>query len=138
MTPELKAKFLVELEAQAGNVTRAAAICCIATNTLYEGRKTDLEFNAAWEVAAQRGFRRMEDEARRRAYEGVDEPVFYQGEVCGHIKKYSDYLMSLMLKAHDKKYRERTELVGGDNPVVIQFVDSVAGRKPEDKDDAGS
>jgi hypothetical protein len=42
----------------------------------------------------------LEDEARRRAVEGVDEPVFYQGAVVGHVKKYSDELLKMLLRAN--------------------------------------
>lgn len=33
----------------------------------------------------------------RKVAHGVDEPVFYKGEVCGHIRKYSDGWMELYL-----------------------------------------
>jgi len=42
----------------------------------------------------------LEDEGRRRADEGVDEPVFYQGAVVGHVKKYSDELLKMLLRAN--------------------------------------
>lgn len=45
----------------------------------------------------------LEDEARRRAVEGVEEPVFYQGDVVGHVKKYSDDLLKLLLKANRRE-----------------------------------
>jgi hypothetical protein len=49
----------------------------------------------------------MEQEADRRAIEGVDEPVFHKGTVVGHIRKYSDTLLIFRLKAlAPAKYRE--------------------------------
>lgn len=45
----------------------------------------------------------LEDEARRRAVEGVDEPVFYQGDVVGYTKKYSDDLLKMLLRANRRE-----------------------------------
>ena len=50
----------------------------------------------------------LEREAWRRASEGVKQPVFYQGEVCGHVQKYSDVLLIFLLKgARPDRYREQ-------------------------------
>jgi hypothetical protein len=50
----------------------------------------------------------LEDEALRRAYHGVEEPVFYEGVQCGSVTRYSDKLLMFLLKArHPAKYRER-------------------------------
>lgn len=52
----------------------------------------------------------LEAEAVRRAYEGVDEPVFYQGSECGEVRKYSDTLLMFLLKGMmPNKYRERVD-----------------------------
>ncbi len=48
---------------------------------------------------------------RRRAVEGVDEPRFHDGQICGHVRKYSDTLLIFMLKARrPDKYKERGEV----------------------------
>lgn len=53
----------------------------------------------------------LEDEAHRRAFEGVDKPVFYQGDECGTIREYSDTLAIFLLKAHNpEKYRENSKV----------------------------
>jgi hypothetical protein len=52
----------------------------------------------------------MEDEAVRRAVEGVDRPIYYRGAVCGYVTEYSDDLLIRMLKARRKdKYSDRQE-----------------------------
>ena len=43
----------------------------------------------------------MEDEAVRRAVEGVPRPVFYQGQIVGAVQEYSDELLIRMLKARN-------------------------------------
>jgi hypothetical protein len=55
----------------------------------------------------ERGTAALEDEAVRRAYHGVEEPVFYKGVQCGTVTKYSDKLLIMLLKARNPaKYRE--------------------------------
>jgi transposase-like protein len=60
----------------------------------------DPEFAAAWDEAAERGEAVRNDavraEIQRRAVEGTEEPVFYQGEVVGHVRRYSDTLLLAM------------------------------------------
>jgi hypothetical protein len=51
----------------------------------------------------------MEEEARRRAVEGTKKPIFYRGQVVGHIRDYSDVLLMFLLTAHrPERYRENT------------------------------
>jgi hypothetical protein len=40
-----------------------------------------------------------EDEADRRAVEGVKKPVFYKGVECGFVREFSDQLLTVQLKA---------------------------------------
>jgi hypothetical protein len=54
----------------------------------------------------------IRDEIRRRAIEGVDEPVFYKGDVVGHVRKYDSGLLQMMAKAHLPEYREKLEVTG--------------------------
>jgi hypothetical protein len=52
-----------------------------------------------------------EEEADRRAMEGVEEPVFFQGTPCGTIRKFSDQMLAIQLKAgNPEKYAERKSL----------------------------
>ena len=76
-------------------------------------------FDQQIKEAIEEGTEALEDEALRRAQWGVDEPVFFQGEICGSVKKYSDVLLMFLLKARaPEKYRERQTLehtgVGGE------------------------
>jgi hypothetical protein len=48
---------------------------------------------------AETGTDLLEDEALRRAEDGVAEPRFYEGRLCGHVQKYSDTLLIFLLKA---------------------------------------
>jgi hypothetical protein len=99
--------FLTAL-AECGNVTYAASRAGIPRRTVYALRKKDEEFAKAWRESADIGVRILEDEACRRAMEGVETPVFYQGKEVGVVRKYSDTLLMALLKAHrPEKYADK-------------------------------
>ena len=67
-------------------------------------------FAAAWDEVEDAVADTMERELYRRAVEGVDKPVFHQGDEVATIREYSDTLLIFGLKgARPEKYRERTE-----------------------------
>lgn len=65
------------------------------------------ELREDYEAARGRSFENIRAEIKRRAIDGVDEPVFHLGEVVGHIRKYSDRLLGAMAKANLPEYREQ-------------------------------
>ena len=102
-----KAAFLAAL-AEVGNITQAAEIAGLDRKTHYIWMKNDPDYPALYEEAMEQAADRLEQEARRRAVEGVEEPVFYQGKQVGTIRKYSDTLLIFLLKgARPEKYAER-------------------------------
>lgn len=119
-----KEQILLDMLATGKSVYKAAAAAGIGRSTAYEWRDSDPEFKARWEEALEAGIDAMEDEAHRRAVEGVDEPVFYQGEVCGEVRKYSDTLLIFQLKARrPEKYRENVDVNhrGNINVAVVSY-----------------
>ena len=123
VTPEKRAQFLALLS-EYGNVTRAAEESGCGRIMLYKIRREDESFAAEWEEAARIGAARLEDEARLRAVEGWQEPVWHKGVQCGTVRKFSDTLLICLLKAHHPdKYRENIKqtVEGGDTPVSISF-----------------
>ena len=74
-----KAMFLAQL-ADAGMVTESAQAAGVDRKTVYNWRKTDKEFAQAWDDALVAGTEILEREATRRAVDGVEEPVIYQGQ----------------------------------------------------------
>ena len=117
LTPERQAAFLAALATSGGNVTRACEAVDISRFTAYSWRDDDPVFAAEWERAKEAGIDALEDEARRRAFEGTGKPVFHQGIQCGTIQEYSDTLTIFLLKgARPEKYRERisNEVTGKD------------------------
>jgi len=92
----------------------------------FKADEKNANFSAEWDNAIEEGVDRLEAEAHRRAFVGVNEPVIYQGKMSTvtdnagterplTVKKYSDQLTVVLLKAHRKeKYSERQELTGKD------------------------
>lgn len=150
--PEAKlTDFLVRL-AEYGNVSQAARDAGVGHMTVYRYRENDPEFAEAWERAAQVGARNLEDEARRRAYQGWQEPVIYQGRQATEtivdnetgevveerpltIRKFSDTLLIFLLKGHfPEKYKDRSsaELSGpGGGPIEGKLKVEVEFVKPK-------
>ena len=95
-----------------GIVADACAAASVSRSTAYRRKDDDAAFAQAWQDALEDAADVMEREAFRRAVEGVDEPVYQGGEKVGVIRKYSDTLLTLMLKANrPAKYRERVDAV---------------------------
>ena len=128
-TPEKEIAFLAALAATC-SVTRACEAAGMGRRTAYEWREADPEFAARWEKAKRLGAEALEDEGARRAMEGVDEPVFYKGDECGTVRKYSDTLLIFLLKgAMPEKYRDnsKVELTGANGgPVQISDTERAA------------
>lgn len=120
-TIERKMAFLAAL-ATTCNITKACKAVDISRQTVYDERDEDPAFAEAWEKALERGADVLEDMAKERAFDGVDEPVFYQGDVSGTVKRYSDTLAVLLLKgAKPNKYAtvNKNEMTGaGGGPIT--------------------
>lgn len=115
LTPEKMVAFCAAL-AETGIVARACKAVDISRACAYKWREEVPDFAAAWDRALHIGITALEDEAHRRAFEGVDEGVYHQGVLMDTQKKYSDTLAIFLLKAHrPEKYRERSDVnVTGD------------------------
>lgn len=129
LTPEKLTAFCAAL-AETCNVGKAAAAVGISRYTAYIWRNEIPEFAEAWDRAMKAGLLMLEDEAHRRGFDGVDEPVFHQGSQCGTVRKYSDTLAIFLLKAHaPEKYREKSsmELTGANGgPVLLSDTERAA------------
>jgi hypothetical protein len=102
---EGRRRFLDRL-AETGNVSAAARHAGLGRSTLYAWRKQDQDFADAWNDAVIEAIDALEQEARRRAVEGVEQPLLYGGKFVRHedgsiatIRQYSDRLLEFLLKA---------------------------------------
>lgn len=109
-TPKKQREFL-ELLATNGNVTVTCEALNLRRQTVYEARAVDTDLACNWDDAMQQAADYLEAEARRRAVEGWEEPVYYQGEEAGLVRKFSDTLLIFLMKgANPEKYRDRQQL----------------------------
>jgi hypothetical protein len=109
-----KALFL-SLLTQGHTAAHAARACGIERMTAYKARAADSDFAAAWDIALEDGIQVLEEEARRRAVDGVtkEKGVYHQGVQVGTetVTDYSDTLLIFLLKAkRPEVYRDRTEV----------------------------
>lgn len=92
--------------AEVGNITQAAKIAKVDRISHYNWLKKDSTYPDRFTEAHDKACDRLEQEARRRAVEGVEEPVFQKGERVGTIQRYSDKLLEFLLKgAKPQKYK---------------------------------
>ena len=108
-----KAAFLAAF-AECGNIRESAEVAGIGRRTHYTWLETDVDYAAAFAEAQENAVEALEAEARRRAVEGVEEPVgWYKGVAGGSVRRYSDNLLMFLLKGlQPDKYRERFEVRG--------------------------
>lgn len=114
--------------------TAAARRARVAVSEVYRWKDSDPEFGAAWLRAYDAGTHLLEDAANRRAFLGTEEPVWYQGKQVGTVRKPSDRLMELMLKARaPEKYRERVDHTVTATPMTAAELAAAreAGMRPE-------
>lgn len=124
-----KDAFLAAFKVTA-NLSKSAEIVGIERQLHYRWLETDEAYAVAFEQAKHEAAQSLEDEAVRRAHEGILEPVIYQGALCTEVirdkdgkiqydrkgnakerplvvRKQSDTLLLALLKAwKPEKYRE--------------------------------
>ena len=99
-----------------GNVWVAAQQASVARTNVYDEYNRDPEFAKKWDAAEQESADRLEAEAWRRAHDGIDKPIYWQGERVDTVKEYSDTLLVLLLRARrPAKFRENYSVAVG-NP----------------------
>jgi hypothetical protein len=106
-TPKRRKRFLAIL-ATGMSVQKSCDAAGMPRSSAYTWRDSDPVFAAEWDAAVDAGTDRLEDEAWRRAHDGVDEPVFQGGKEVGAVRRYSDNILLRLLSARrPSQYRER-------------------------------
>lgn len=143
-SPAVEEAFLDGLRA-CHSVSRSAWAAGIHESTAYNWRNDSLasrdeetgelkdDFAKRWDVAYEAGVDTLEQEAVRRARDGVEKPVYQGGIMVGTITEYSDTLMGLVLRGkrpgrYNTERHEHTGLDGGaivhDHNIRVEFVDA--------------
>jgi hypothetical protein len=79
---------------------RAAGVCY---NTVRAHERNDPEFASQLKAAEEEGAQLLHDICFKAALEGEVEPVYWQGQMVGQIRKYDNRLRIEMLRAHMPK-----------------------------------
>jgi hypothetical protein len=98
ITQAQRATFIARL-ADTRNVTVAAQDAGIARRAAFALRDRDADFAADWQDAEEAASDLLEHEARERAMKGIEEPVYYHGKKVGEVRRYSETLLLMFLKA---------------------------------------
>jgi hypothetical protein len=116
----------LEVLARSGNVTLACFAADTDRQNAYQLRDRDAGFKALWEAALEMAADLLEEEAWRRALEGVERYVVSQGKIVLAPdgtplieEHYSDMLLDRLLRAHrPEKFRDNYGVIGGAGSTV--------------------
>lgn len=134
LTKKRQNKFLAALAATA-NASVACRRAGVGRNTVYTLRAADKAFSAAWDDALEQAADKLEREAWRRAT-GYREPVWHKGQQVGVVKRYSDPLLTLLLRAaRPERYRERAEVKHEARQTIVVIRGDASGLPPLEIDD---
>ena len=99
ITPDRQRAFVSAL-AGSGIVTQAARSIGASLEALYKLRRLEGAegFAAAWDLAVERGFARLEDCALERAIAGEERPIVRGGEVVAVWRRYDTALLVFLLR----------------------------------------
>lgn len=118
---EMVKKQFLELFIDTGHIADTCRKLNLHRRTLYHWRVNDPEFMEQFKLAEFVATTILEDEAFRRAVQGIPKPVYQGGKHVGDITEYSDMLLAMLLKARlPQRYKERWqgEIVGADGKAV--------------------
>ena len=91
----------------------------------------------AYQAAVNDALDSLEEEARRRAHDGWQEPVYQGGKQVGTVQRFSDNLLMFLLKGkRPEVFRERFEHTGangGPMATAIVQVSYHVGMKPPEE-----
>ena len=118
--PDWTDRFLDLLE-EDGLLNSAARAVGTTTTRVRNLREQSAEFDQAVERALEIANDELEKEARRRAVQGIEKGVYYQGDRVDTEVVYSDALLTTLLKAkRPDEFAERKQITGaGGAPITI-------------------
>jgi hypothetical protein len=97
--------------------TSALKAARVSYNTVRAHERNDPEFAALLREAEEEGAEMLHHVCWKAALEGNIEPVYFQGQIVGHIRKYDSRMQIEMLRAHmPQKFKtpgSKGALVGG-------------------------
>jgi len=102
-----------------GNRSLAASEVGASTITIGLWAHHYPQFKMCLELVKEQVIDDLEQEARRRAFQGVLEPTgWYQGQPGAYVRRYSDNLLMFLIKAHRPQFRDTTQAQGSGGVAV--------------------
>ena len=131
-----KQRGFLKAFAALGSVQAACAQNGLPKRTIYNWVERDDVFARQFEDAKEAATDVLEGECRRRAVDGVAEPIYFQGGVVGHVQRYSDACLLALLNAYrPDRFKRRHGQAGreGDGSISnVVHVSYDASMKPDD------
>ena len=90
---------------ESGSITHAALAAKVSRRQHYNWLK-DEQYVKFFDDAKEEAADLLEEEARRRAVDGIQQPVYYKGEQIGTRLVYSDTLLIFLLKVRGQRNSE--------------------------------
>jgi hypothetical protein len=152
-------KLFIDVYRTHGVLGRAALTIGVSRQLVHEWRKEDPAFEQAVIEAYEDAVDEAEVELRKRAIDGVEEPLLYKGQpiykrdpetseiICDAngqpivltVPRRSDRLLEVYTRTHRPQYKDKSEVSvtgpgGGalDSRILIEFVKSNGDGLPED------
>lgn len=130
--------FLAELDNRRGNVSDACELIGIGRTAAYKWKSEVESFRVAWDDIVDKHTDALEAKVYDRAFDGWQEPVFYQGDECGTVTKFSDSNAQFILRARRPTiYRDNSKIElggpdGGPLRIEVEFIQETAPDEPEE------
>ena len=105
----------------------AANFAGIARSYASQVKDLDPEFASAWDDPIEQATDLLEDAIRRRAIEGETEPVWYRGQIVGHVQKTSDILKMFLMKSRRPEYRDNAKIEINVGDKLKELADAITG-----------
>ncbi|EIZ80820.1 hypothetical protein WSK_0502 [Novosphingobium sp. Rr 2-17] len=128
-----KVRFLDRLS-EKGDVRAAAAFVGMSRQSAYVMRRRDVVFAQGWVAAMVLARRHAEEVLATRALDGVEEPVWFRGELVGARRRFDGRLLLAHLERLDRAAEEHSR---GEAALELadrfdELLAMVAGARPED------
>lgn len=111
-----------ELQTNCGDFYAACRACKLAPTFVRKWQKDDPKVAETLQVATEVGAMQLESAAIERAVRGVEKDVYYQGEVVGTERQYSDGLLTTLLKG---RLKQTYGADGGNTNVQVNLTNAI-------------
>lgn len=131
-TKRQRQKEFLQAYADTFDIKRAAALAGLQRSFHYRWMRADKAYAAAFQSRKDEAFHFLEAEAIDRAGNGWMEDVYYQGDVCGQVRRFDSGLMQFLLRGMaPEKYGAKTEISGPQGTPVQAKIEVVFVNPPE-------